>query len=663
MEESIMSIHKAVWKKNKQKSNVREWRIGERLENRFELLDIKQGGMGILYVCYDHDLKHIWAMKTFQDKFCTEQNIVDRFVREALFWISFERHRHIVQAHSVENIEGKPYILLDYVVGHEGYGADLRSWLKLGALEVLTALDFAIQFCLGMEHVQKKVPGLIHRDIKPENILISWDRVLKVTDFGLIKVFESHEFSFFPKSRGNDLLIEPSSLTVVGSILGTPQYMSPEQCQGKPSDIRSDIYAFGCVFYEMLTGRKVFTASTIKELLRSQVIDPAPDPRKILSSLPNEVSSIVMKCLEKNPTQRFSDFVELREVLVDNYQFLTGREMTWETDTEALQGWELSNKASALQSLGYPNQALHYLDKALSVDPYNAKTWINKGSLLSELGLSQEAGTCYDRALDIDPNLSGAWLAKAEHLAKLGCLQEAIDNYEQAISINPDYIRAWDGKGKQLAALGRYKDAILCYDRVLAIDQNNWEVWMNKGVILRTLGCREQALSCYDRALEINPGLAVAWMNKGVLFKDWKRFEEALQCYDRALTIDPQLAEGWSNKGNILHKKGFFREALLCYEKALEVAPNFTIAWNNRGRVLDALKQPVEALKSYQQALKIDPKDSQALGLAAAKFMEIGNFNDAISCFDQMLEIDPNLELAKKSKDICLQVLAVLGPT
>ncbi|ODS32051.1 MAG: serine/threonine protein kinase [Candidatus Scalindua rubra] len=277
----------------------REWKIGERIANRYQIFKIIEGGMGVLYFCYDREAKEPVAIKTFKERGILDLNIIELFRSEALTWVRLGKHKNIVQAKYVVDIGKKTYIFLEYIVSETE--PTLRTLLRKGRLELDYTLNLAIQFCDGMIYATKVIPGLIHRDIKPENILVTQDGVLKITDFGLTKVF-------FDLS------------TEIGSIVGTIPYMSPEQCLGlKVFDIRSDIYSFGIVIYEMLAGRHPFNATSKLEFLYHHIVTNPTEVKVLNPSLSRDINDIVMKCLRKKPEERFQNFTELKKTLLNFY--------------------------------------------------------------------------------------------------------------------------------------------------------------------------------------------------------------------------------------------------------------------------------------------------------------------------------------------------------
>ncbi|MCS7070692.1 MAG: serine/threonine protein kinase, partial [Anaerolinea sp.] len=223
-----------------------EFERGQVIEGRFEIVDVRRGGMGVVYLCYDRVQHSPIALKTFRSKFLDNPRAVARFEQEALTWIRLEKHRHIVQARLVETIAGRPHILLEHISGPEGLDADLRSWIEHRRITMPLALEFALGIALGMQHAVQRVPGLVHRDLKPANILVTHDGIAKVTDFGLVRSVDSEDA---PLNTAGVLSGEEAfdRLTRAGAVVGTAPYLSPEQCRSDNVDMRSDIYAFGCV--------------------------------------------------------------------------------------------------------------------------------------------------------------------------------------------------------------------------------------------------------------------------------------------------------------------------------------------------------------------------------------------------------------------------------
>ena len=262
---------------------------GDKIDGRYEVAQVLRGGMGIVYLCYDHDERKSVALKTFQGRYLTNDNAVARFTKEARTWIMLEKHRHIVQARRVQKFEGRPHIILEHISGPEGMGPDLRSWIRHNRVDLPTALEFSLQIALAMRHATNIIPGLVHRDLKPANILVRHDGIVKVTDFGLVRSFDLDDSVPVAEEDENVSV----GLTRVGALVGTAPYMSPEQCRAADVDMRTDIYAFGCVLFEMLTQQTVFQAKLLTEWVFAH-LNHSPAFPDTVSDIPPAVHDLTL---------------------------------------------------------------------------------------------------------------------------------------------------------------------------------------------------------------------------------------------------------------------------------------------------------------------------------------------------------------------------------
>jgi serine/threonine protein kinase len=491
---------------------AKEWLDGSR--KRWEIGKILGGGMGRVYIVYDHELREPFAAKTFQDElFKRNPMVAERFTQEALAWTRLDRHENIAEARWVENIEGKPFLFLEYVSG-----GDLSDWIGTPRLseDLPQVLRFAIQFCDGMSHALSK--GIqAHRDIKPANCLITEDHTLKVTDFGLAKVFDE-ACPLGGAGREVEAGNAPGlsiGATRTGTGAGTPPYMAPEQFDdAKHVDVRADVYSFGVMLYEMLAGRLPFQGRTWQEFERLHKTQPPPPLVGCHSSLVTCHSSLVTchsslvtvvhTCLTKDPAARYPDFDVLRARLAEIYESLTGEAAPQPRAGTDLDAVDFNNKGVSLANLGRHEEALTCYERALEINPRDGIAWSNKGVALADLDRRAEALTCFERALEINPRYADAWSNKGLALANLGRHEEALTCYERVLEINPRDPKAWSNKGVALADLGRHAEVLTCFERALEIDPHDAKAWSNKGVALKNLGRPAEDLTCFERALEIN---------------------------------------------------------------------------------------------------------------------------------------------------------------
>ncbi|OFW25838.1 MAG: hypothetical protein A3H27_05160 [Acidobacteria bacterium RIFCSPLOWO2_02_FULL_59_13] len=549
----------------------------------FHVHDIKGGkgksGMGIVYIVIDAATSTPFAVKTFQRWCLNTEDLVQRFLREAETWIHLEQHQNIVRAFYVATIEDQPYVFLEYVAG-----ADLRKKLAGGALPSRDALRYSIQFCRGMAHAHKKVPGLVHRDIKPENCMFTPEGILKVTDFGLVKVLTGSDrmpmgTPLQEESAENQTQLFRTRLGEMG--VGTMPYMAPEQFTGfSQVSVSADIYSFGIMLYEMLAGRRPFRVrSRDPEQWYAQhhTVMP-PEPSFLRPEVGIALSRLTMRCIAKQPEERYPDFAaveqELSLILKKEFQ-----EEVASTGAQELEAWEV----------------------------------LNKGTALSNLGRTKEALACFDKALEILPRFDSAWLNKGVIFFKEGKTKEALECYDQAIEINPNSAPAWYNRGAALQKEKKLEDALACYERALELDSLNEATWLNKGVLLRKLLRSQEAVECYDRILTLNPNSAIAWYNRGFALRQLGRTQDELQCYKRAVEINPRFLEAWLNQGTVLRKMNRFIEALVCYNRVLDIQPRNADAWYNKGIVHRKLGQKSEAQSAFQKAAILDPGIAQQL--------------------------------------------------
>lgn len=275
-------------------------KIGDSFLGRYEIADIKHGGISVVYLTYDSREKRPLIIKTIHPRYLKHREAIEKFKSTAKIWLSIPEHKNIVKARSLEEIEGHPYLFLEYVEG-----TDLKQLIRDRSLDVSQALDIAIQLCEAVDHVFR-TGRIVHRDIKPAHILLSKDGVVKLVGFGLAKVTA-------PESEMKE------------EICGTPPYMPPEQWTSLPGiDTRADIYSFGCVLYEMLTDKPPFhpKASGISGLREMHLNETPQNPKAINSLIPSTLDAVVMKCLQKNPADRYQSFGELRQELMEIYSKL-----------------------------------------------------------------------------------------------------------------------------------------------------------------------------------------------------------------------------------------------------------------------------------------------------------------------------------------------------
>ena len=566
------------------------FRVGQTMRvaglGEFFVHDMKGGkgksGMGIVYIVLDAATATPYAVKTFQRWCLGTPELVQRFLREAETWIRLEAHPNIVRAHYVSTVQDQPYVFLEYVAG-----SDLRRKLAAGPLPLENALKYSIQFCRGMDFAQKKVPGLVHRDVKPENCMFTPDDVLKVTDFGLVKVLAVSEALPANVPKQTDEGSESQSQffqTQKGEAgVGTMPYMAPEQFTDFASvTVRADLYSFGVMLYEMLTGARPFRAKSPEEWYHKHAKMMAQDPHVRKPDIPLRLSHLVMRCMAKDPKDRYADFAAVETELATLLRETCQKEVP-QVGTQTLEAWEILNKGAALSHLGRTKDAIACFDKALEAIPDFAAAWLNKGVALAKLGKDKEALECYAKAIEINPMTADAWYSQGISYQNQDALEEALASYDRALELNPLSEATWLNKGVILRKQLRSKEAIACYDKALGINSQSPVAWYNRGYALRQLGRSEEEVFCYDRALKLNPEYVDAWLNRGVALRKLNRLIEALACYNKVLALEPRHANAWYNKGLVLRRMGQAREAREALAKAAALDPGLALQIRQQG--------------------------------------------------------------------------------
>ena len=357
-------------------------RLQEVFGDEFYVCDMLEGGMGHVYIGYCMRTGRYQAAKTFKD-LCfqnpdgtIDKEIVQRFTRESVAWLSLGEHPNIVRADTLFEFQGKPYLFLELVAGHEGHGPTLKDWLAETKENIPLMLDYAIQCCEGMAYAAEKA-GIVHRDLKPSNILVAEGGIAKITDFGLVKILTEPGGKQPERASGTYSLGRLAGLTLAGSTFGTPYYMPPEQWAAPERvDQRSDIYSFGAVMYAMLTGRPPFiipdNLSSAHPGLQEEYLKDAHTSKEpeaiggLNKKVDPELCRIVRQCLQKMPDDRPRSFRELKELLAECYKKLTGRSFCMPEPTVSY--WDIVIAGKKKLESGSFEEAIPYFENVLRND-------------------------------------------------------------------------------------------------------------------------------------------------------------------------------------------------------------------------------------------------------------------------------------------------------
>jgi serine/threonine-protein kinase len=262
--------------------------VGQRFAGRYDILEmLGSGGMGVVYRAFDREVGEAVAIKALRpDLGDIDATLLERFKQE-LRLARRITHRNVVRTYDLGEVDGTYYITMELV-----RGTTVATLIReAGRLDVPATLTIGKQVCRALEVAHEE--GVIHRDVKPQNLLVDHSGFLKVMDFGIARLAEHHS--------------EPGrALTAAGVVVGTPQYMAPEQLFGEPVDGRADLYATGAVLFECVTGRPVFEAPSLVALLARHLDDAPPNPRELNADIPESLAGVILRALARKPQDRWA---------------------------------------------------------------------------------------------------------------------------------------------------------------------------------------------------------------------------------------------------------------------------------------------------------------------------------------------------------------------
>jgi tetratricopeptide (TPR) repeat protein/predicted Ser/Thr protein kinase len=618
----------------------------------YELLEeLGRGGMGIVYKARQVGLDRMVAVKLMQPGEAATPELLQRFDREAKSAATLQ-HPGIVPIYEVGQIKGRPFFSMEFIPGHNlDRLTRERPLTPRAAAEHLKALGEAMAYA----HEQ----GILHRDLKPSNILMDAHGHPRITDFGLAKRFR-----------------DASELTLTRQILGTPQYIPPEQIGGT-AEPRSDIYALGAVLYYLLTGRPPFQAATLEEILL-QVIDRDPvSPRSLNPAVPRDLETICLKCLEKDPGRRYGTATELVE---DCGRWLRHEPIRAQPQNLWSRGWKWAKRKPAVATLAAALLMTAMTAFVVTLWQLSATEQARKDAL-RHLGRATREGAKKEHfARFLTEMLAGVGPSVA-----LGrdteLLREILDETNQRLTRElagePELeAELRSTLGKVYLELSEAKLAEAAFRRVLELERMGG--WARAGQTAQALTHLGTALQQQGRASEAESfmleglalrrqlgdadGLAHALNNLSILRADIGQLDSAEVLQREALALrkqrgnDPSaIANSLANLAGVIQKRRRFEEAEALQREALlqlrrlptEGGFNVFIALNNLASLLRSQGKLTEAKELLEQARDCGirlagpehPRISAVLGNLGAVLEEQGNLSEAENLHRQALSI------------------------
>jgi eukaryotic-like serine/threonine-protein kinase len=484
--------------------------------------ELGRGGMGVVYAAEDRTLGRTVALKVLLPT--EDDRRRRRFLREARAAAAIS-HPGIAVVYEISEIDGRVVIAMELVRGRT-----LRARLAEGVLPVAEAarVGRAIASALGRAHER----GVVHRDLKPENVMIGDDGQIKLLDFGLAK----------PIVEGGAELGTATTATEDGRLVGTPSYMSPEQAKSRPVDARSDVFSFGVMLYEMLTGRRPFAGPTVIELFIALDRDEPAPPSQVNPRVPAAIERVVLRCLQKDPAARYADGGALLADLdraasprSSRFGRIAAAAIAVLAIAAAGAGALVMRRAPPWVPVPITDLPAPRSSRPEAVAAYQAS--------LASMREGASPGDGLRRALELDPDLAEAHLQmvplamehrmetarahfrRAEELrSALGERDRAmLDAFEPLVQRQP---ADWAETNRRLeAALTRFAGDV--------------ELWYLLGLGRANYDDMEASVRDFRRAIELDPAFAPAYASMGMDLAYLGRFDEALGAVDRCLAVRP----------------------------------------------------------------------------------------------------------------------------
>jgi len=604
--------------------------------DRYQIIEeLGSGGMGKVFKVFDSKIKEVVALKVLNPDIAAHEETIERFRNELKFARKIV-HKNVGRMYDINEEQGTHYILMEYVPGE-----DLKSFVvRSRQLATPTAMSMAVQIAEGLQEAHRL--GVIHRDLKPQNIMIDKEGNARIMDFGIARS------------------LEDKGATEAGLIIGTPEYMSPEQAEGKEADKRSDIYSLGVIIFEMVTGRVPFEGATASGLLMKQRTEAPPDPAGLSPQVPPGLARMILKCLEKDREKRYQT---AGEVLAELNDLVTSK-----TTKAAEKKWKNSIAVLPFADLS-PQRDQEYFCDGLAEELINSLSHIHELKVAARTSAFAFKGKDLDireigKALSVQAILEGSVRKAGERLRITAQLVKVADGYhlwsekydrgmedifaiQDEISLDiADRLKVKLVKGEKTKVLKRHTRDKDAYNLFL-----KGRYFWNR----RNEGDLKKAIEFYDEAIKTDPNYCLPYLGIAdhfIMMGLWNylppqtarlRAKEAL---DKALEIDDQLGEAYTSLG---YYQCLFDWDWPAAEKNLKrgiaLNPNNVYAHVWYGCFLNGRSRFEEAYPELKMALEMEPLSPIINAVAGMQF-SFTHIDEGKEQLHKGIEMEPNLALA-----------------
>ncbi len=520
-----------------------------------------QGGMATVFKAYHPALDRYVAIKVLHPAFKEDPNFLARFQREAKIVAKLE-HPHIVPVYDFSEHKNMAYLVMRYVEGET-----LKAHLTGEPLPPERILEILKPVAEALAYAHEQ--GVLHRDIKPSNVMLTPEGSIFLTDFGLARMAQSGE-----STLSQDMMI------------GTPQYMSPEQAKGVEVDERTDIYSLGVILFEMLTGRVPFNADTPYAVVHDHIYTPLPLPTTIKSDISPALEQVVLKALAKEKDDRYQKVTELALAFEDAVvEATSGITPAPEEEEKALEPatvpftvveakatapearpsrkrWLIIGGAAAALLLFVCCAGLFFVSRVQKARgtptpegstpiarPEIKATPLPEGPTRMPPPGDEDPVSQALRQVQANPNDPKAHLVLGDAYALQGDKAKALEEYERAIGLGPEYVEAYIKAGDTLTAQGDFARASEMYQRAAKLQPDNIEANLKAGQALWWERQIRPATEYFRRVIELDPDLPQPHAAIGIFLVGTGKLEEGYEELETALQLAPDLPEAHFGMG------------------------------------------------------------------------------------------------------------------
>lgn len=617
---------------------IKELTIGSTFADRFQVIEeLGKGGMGEVYKVFDKKIKEKVALKLLNHEIAADEKAIERF-RNELKYARKISHRNVCRMFDLGEEEGTQYIIMEYVPGE-----DLKGTIRrVGQLSVGKAISISKQVCEGLAEAHRL--GVVHRDLKPQNIMVDREGNARIMDFGIARSI---------KTKG---------ITGTGVMIGTPDYMSPEQVEGKEVDHRSDIYALGVILYEMVTGGVPFEGDTPLSVIVKHKSEAPPNPKEVNAQIPIDLSQMILRCLEKDKERRYqkagdilSELIKIEKEIPTKEKVLEIRKSYFRSFLQKLKlKWAVALIVIAFMIFGGYHLWRGFIQPQFDYEPFillevsTGKTQEIQKNLIEYLLLRsitastnlyiliQEDFTTYKRTTEAKEVKS-----KRPLIEITSEVSRKVMGFEISILMrNKEKTTPW----KKFECKGPYD---LISDKIEKI--HSFISGESDGVIGKIERDRTFSQICTDNLDALGHFLEgeEAWKKR-----DW---EAAHSEYKTAIEIDPEFSLAYLKIVDVLLFKVDREDA----------KRNLQIAWEKKDKLikydlfrLKALRarinfKPVEERQHIGRLKEAFPFKKEYRYEFAESYFHWGEPDEAIKHYSSALEIDPNYALAHNHIAFC----------